>query len=97
MSRKPTTPNDDEGPAGSGQELAEIPVGRRYSGSEQLLAIERELVAEGAELPNRAIPTEYHPENKDYADAEEVRELIELESEKDNPNRQLIGLLNQQL
>jgi len=97
MSRKPVTPNDDEKPAGTNQEPADIPVGRRYSGNEQILQIERELLAEGRELENRAIPKMYHPEQKDYSDQQEVRELIELESEKDHPNKQLIGLLNEQL
>jgi len=97
MSRKPTTPNDNEKPAGTTKDQTDIPVGRRYSSSEQILKIERELVADGEELDNRAIPAEFHPEQKDYSDPQEVRELIELESEKDHPNKQFIGLLNEQL
>lgn len=94
MSRKPQTPNDDEKPAGTNQEQADIPVGRRFSNNAELLEIERELVAEGVTLENRAIPAEYHTENSDYT-VEELTEIIQLETEKDAPNKNLIGYLNE--
>lgn len=93
MSRKPETPTDDAGPAGTGQELTEIDVGPRFTGSEEILRIERELAAAGVDLPNRAIPIEYHVDEREYARGE-VTELIESELEKEAPNRNLIGYLN---
>lgn len=93
MSRKPQTPNDDEKPAGSDQVPADIPVGYRFSGNSNILEIEQELLADGVELPNRAIPIKYHAANADY-DKESIKEIIKTETEKDHPNRQLIGYLN---
>jgi len=95
MSRKPQTPNDDAKPAGTNQEQSNIPVGKRFSGNKELLETERELVADGVELDNRAIPVEYHKEKSDHT-TEERNEIIELELEKDAPNKNLIGYLNQQ-
>lgn len=96
MSRKPETPRTDDDPAGF-SETADIPAGRRYSSNRDILAIEAELVADGVELSNRAIPVEYHPENREYDDPDTIRGLIEDEIATDHPNRQLIGLLNSQL
>jgi len=99
MSRKPDRFDTDDGPGGSGSDLEDYPVGRRYSGSKELLDIEAELVDDGVDLDNRAIPLEYHSEvgEYDYSDAKRVSELIETEASKDQPNRSLIGLLNEQL
>jgi hypothetical protein len=95
MSRKPDTPNDDEGIAGNST-TGTIPAGRRFSGNEQLLALEDELATETT-LPNRAIPIKYHPMNRDYDDPEEIRQEIEAEASTDQPNKALIGFLNEQL
>ena len=89
MSRKPQTPNDDEGPAGNNQ-LTGIEAGRRFSGNDELIRIEEEMVAEGRKIENRAIPAEYQ---REYEPGE-IEEIIELEVGKDNPNRELIGYLN---
>ena len=94
MSRKPDTPRTDDTPAGTDRDLNDIPVGRRFSANSELLEIERELVADGVELPNRAIPIEYYAESRSYTD-DEIRSIIEAELEKDAPNRQLIGYLNE--
>jgi len=93
MSRKPRTPQDN-GPAGTDQPTRTTETGRRFSGNEELLQIERELVANGVDLQNRAIPMEYHTMNRKY-EAQEIGEIIELEAEKDHPNKNLIGYLNE--
>jgi len=97
MSREPITPNDDAGPAGSGQQVSDVPVGRRWTNNEEILQIEERLAREGTELPNRAIPMQYHPVKRQYDDAEEVRDLIETEAGRDVPNKSLIAFLNEQL
>jgi hypothetical protein len=96
MSNKPETPGYDVNTPGEST-TPDIPAGPRFSGSEEILRIEQELVAEGRDMPNRAIPLEYHPEKRDYDDAEQIRAEIEAEAEKEHPNRSLIGLLNRQL
>jgi len=96
MSDKPKT-NFQDGPGGSDSGLQTLrPAGRRFSGSEEVLRIERELVAAGTDLPNRAIPEEFHPRNREYSESD-VRDLLEEEAEKEHPNKQLIALLNEQL
>jgi hypothetical protein len=92
MSTKPNTPRE-HGPAGNSK-IEHIPTGRRFSSNSELLRIEKELIAEGIELPNRAIPAEYHAEIRSYEPGE-ITELIEQETNKDHPNRQLIGYLNE--
>lgn len=94
MSRKPQTPNDNEKPAGTNQEQMDIAVGRRFSNNEELLRIEKELLADGVTLSNQAIPHEYHHEQRSYEDGE-IADIIKLETEKDYPNRNLIGYLNE--
>lgn len=94
MSRKPQTPRTDDTPAGTGQKNSEIPHGRRFSGNDELLRFESELLADGIELANRAIPVGYHTKNRSY-DRQEITEIIESELEKTHPNRQLIGYLNE--
>lgn len=96
MSKKPQTPRTNDGPAGNST-VADIPPGRRFTSSEQILRIEAELVSDGVNLPNRAIPAEYHPETRDYDDPATIRDTIVTEANKDHPNRSLIGLLNAQL
>ena len=93
MSRAPQTPRTDGTPAGTNQLRSDIPVGRRFSRNEELLRIERELVADGVELDNRAIPAEYHAMNREYDDGE-IAAIIEQEVDRDHPNRELIGYLN---
>jgi len=87
MNRKPQTPTDDEGPGGNSH-LTTIPAGKRFTENEEILQLEKEMAAEGYELENRAIPAEYQ---REYEPGE-IEEIIQLEVEKDNPNRQLIGL-----
>ena len=93
MSRKPQTPRTDGTPAGTNQRLGEIPLGRRFSGNDEVLALERELVADGVELDNRAIPAEYHAARREYDDGD-IAAIIETEIEREHPNRELIGYLN---
>lgn len=90
MSRKPQTPNDDEGPGGNNT-LETIPTGKRFTENEEILRLEKEMAAEGFELENRAIPARYQ---REY-DPGEIEEIIALEVEKENSNRQLIGYLNE--
>jgi len=97
MSRKPETPRTDDSPAGMDRATKDIPAGPRYSSSKEILELEAELVADGVDLGNRAIPAEYHPETRTYSDADAIREEIEAELDTDHPNRSLIGLLNEQL
>lgn len=77
------------------QPLDEIPVGRRFTSSDDLLAVESEMIAEGIELANRAIPLSDHPEHHNYDSADEIREEIEAELSRDHPNKQRIGVLNE--
>lgn len=93
MSREPQTPNTDKGVAGNSI-LQDRAAGRRFTANPTILETEAELAIEGVELPNRAIPMEYHTMNRDYTPAE-ITELIETEVAKDAPNQSLIGYLNQ--
>jgi len=72
------------------------PTGRRFISGE-VLEIERELIAEGTDLPNRGIPSQYEKNVKNCTDADELRELIETEVQKSNPNQSLIGYVNDRL
>jgi len=92
MSREPDSMDIDDTPGGADSETENIPAGRRFSGSPEILEIERELVAEGVDLPNRAIPISYR--QRDYDSPEDVQDIIETEAAKEHPNRQLIGYLN---
>jgi len=96
MSRKPKTPRDDDGPAGTGEQLREVDAGRRFV-SDDILDTERELVAEGVTLANRGIPIDDHPMHRDYDDAEAIRAELKAEGDKENPNQSLVALLNGQL
>jgi len=97
MTRKPDRPNTDGTPAGTPRkewEAKDRPPGRRFSGCDEILQLEKEIIADGGELPNRAIPIKYHEEKRDYT-TEEINELIDTEVETENPNRKLIGYLNE--
>lgn len=94
MSRKPDTPTNDKDSTDLVTELNNIPPGRRFSGNEELLRLESDLLESGVALDNRAIPVEYHEMNNDY-DAEQVSRLVTEEVSKDVPNKSLIGYLNQ--
>jgi hypothetical protein len=98
-SRKPETPRDD-GPAGTGRDLSDIDTGARFVARDsELWQIEQEL-ADAGELPadaNRAVPLCDHPEHGDTLDAAEIRERIERETERENPNQTRIGHLNGRL
>jgi len=72
------------------------PVGRRFI-SDEVADIERELLADGVALPNRGIPSQYESRVASCADADELRQLIETETEKDHPNQSLIGYVNDRL
>jgi hypothetical protein len=96
MTRKPQTPNDDAGPAGTDQQPTDIAAGFRFTGNDEILDIERRLIDDGATLPNRAIPMDAHEING-YADADAIRERIEAETERENPNKQTIAYLNELL
>lgn len=75
-------------------DMDEIAVGRRFSGNQDILRLERELLADGVELENRAIPMKYHTVKRDYTDSE-IAKIIEREVSKEYPNKQLIGYLNE--
>jgi hypothetical protein len=70
--------------------------GRRFV-SDDLAATERELVADGADLPNRGIPVQYRDRVAGCDDADELRDLIETECQKPHPNQSLIALVNERL
>lgn len=72
------------------------PTGRRFISGE-ILEIERELIAEGVDLPNRGIPSQYESRVTECKDPDELRALIETECQKPNPNRSLIGYVNDRL
>jgi len=72
------------------------PTGRRFVSGE-ILAIERELVAEGVDLPNRGIPAQYEDQVESCEDPDELRGLIETEVQKPHPNQSLIGYVNDRL
>lgn len=71
--------------------------GKRFSSNDEVLQIERELAAEGVELENRAIPAKDHPMHLEGVSDEEIRERINNEAQKENPNRQRIGHLHEML
>jgi hypothetical protein len=95
--RKPETPRDDDGPAGSGRNLSDIGVGKRFASRESdVWQIEQSVAVEG-DLPddaNRCIPLCDHPEHGDDLNADEIRNRIERESETPVPNKSRIGHLN---
>jgi len=72
------------------------PTGRRFVSGE-ILEIERELIAEEVDLPNRGIPSQYERRVKQCSDVDELRGLIEAEVQKPNPNQSLIGYVNDRL
>jgi len=74
----------------------DIGIGRRFVGDEAL-AIERELIADGRDLPNRGIPVEYRERVESCSNADELRELIKTETAKDQPNQSLIGYINDRI
>jgi len=84
MSTNATHSDDDE------HSLFNRPAGRRFV-SGVVLEIERNLIADGADLPNRGIPSEYRPRVEDCADVADLRELVETEVQKPHPNQSLIG------
>jgi hypothetical protein len=98
MSRKPKT--QDEMPTEEDRtdipDPTDRPTGRRFVSGE-VLEIERELVAEGVDLPNRGIPSQYERRVKQCSDVDELRGLIETEVQKPNPNQSLIGYVNDRL
>jgi len=98
MSRKPKT--QDEMPTEEDRtdipDPTDRPTGRRFVSGE-VLEIERELVEEGHDLPNRGIPSQYEERVKGCEDPEELRELIETEVQKPHPNQSLIGFVNDRL
>lgn len=96
----PTTSKDDSDDKADLSDLDtpdpdEIPVGRRFTDNPDILRLEREMIAEGVELGNRAVPINDHPEKHDYEAAAEIRDEIAAEASKDYPNKERIGVLNQ--
>jgi len=85
------TQSDDEA-----HSLFEYPAGRRFV-SGAVLEIERDLVADGHDLPNRGIPAQYEDRVKTCSDPEELRGLIEAECQTAHPNQSLIGYVNERL
>jgi hypothetical protein len=94
MSRKPENPKNGTENKAKTYEVGDIATGRRFSGNEEILAIEQEMAENGTELPNRAIPIQYHQMNNQYT-CEQITELVEAEVQKDVPNKALIGYLNE--
>ena len=88
MSTNATHHDDEE------HSLADIPAGRRFVSRDSVVwAIEQELLVEGVELQNRAIPMEYHG----LDDPDDIRDAIEEQSAAMHPNRNAIGYLNERL
>jgi len=88
--RKPDTPNPDT----ETHSTEDIPTGRRFLAEDsERWRIEQELVAEGANLANRAVPVRY----RDLSDPAAIREAIGAEAEADRPNQRAIGYLNERL
>lgn len=77
-----------------GPDMAEIDVGKRFSDNPEVLRLERELVADGVELDNRAVPLSDHPEHHAFESTQEIREAIESEADSEHPNKARIGVLN---
>lgn len=70
----------------------------RYTANDEILRLEQELQDEGVELANPAKPLHQHPMLMDCPDdPAEIRALIEAEVNKDDPNRERIGMLNRVL
>jgi len=90
MSTNATHHDDEE------QSALDHPTGRRFVSGE-VLEIERELVADGHNLPNRGIPSQYEGRVSECADPDELRGLIETEVQKPNANQSLIGFVNDRL
>jgi len=90
MSTNATQSDDEE------HSLFDHPTGRRFVSGE-VLDIERDLVAEGVDLPNRGIPSQYEDRVKECSDVDELRGLIETECQKPHPNQSLIGFVNDRL
>jgi len=76
--------------------IFERPAGRRFV-SEGLAETERDLIADGADLPNRGIPVPYRDRVAEWDDADELRTLIETECQKPHPNQSLIAFVNERL
>jgi len=90
MSTNATQQDDEE------DSIFERPAGRRFI-SDDLAETERELVADGHDLPNRGIPAQYRDRVAGCDDADELRGLIETEVQKPHPNQSLIALVNERL
>jgi len=97
MNRKPKTasemPSEDNTDT---SDVTDWPPGRRFVSAE-VAAIEVDLLQDGVDLPNRGIPARYRSQVADCSDADELRALIETETNKDYPNRQLIAFINNRL
>lgn len=94
MSRKPTDPKNGTANKAKSHEIQSHPPGRRFTGNGEILRLESEMVANGTELNNRAIPVEHHEMNNDYT-REEITALVDREVAKSQPNKELIGYLNE--
>lgn len=70
--------------------------GARYTSSEEILRIERDLREEGVDLDNPALPAEEHPTVGSIT-AAECRQRIEAETESENTRRDRIAGLNERL
>jgi hypothetical protein len=69
----------------------DIPPGPRYTSSEEILRIEREIG--GGDNPAR--PMAEHPEFGGHKSADELRRMIEREADREAPDRQRIARLNE--
>jgi len=90
MSTNATQQDDEE------DSIFERPAGRRFI-SEDLAETERDLIADGADPPNRGIPVQYRDRVAGCDDADELRGLIETECQKPHPNQSLIAFVNERL
>lgn len=71
-----------------------IPAGPRFvSEAGERWAIEQQLVADGVNLENRAIPARY----QGISDPSEIKQAIATEADADRPNQRAIGYLNKRL
>jgi len=101
--RLPTDPNgasDDEEPAYDPGPPLDRDTGPRFlSTDSETWHVEQEL-ARGRELPedaNRAIPLKDHHEHGDGADADELRERVRHEAERDHTNKKRVAHLNERI
>jgi len=69
----------------------DVSAGRSFTGNDEILRLEQELVEDGIELPKRHIPAWA----KDINTQDELQEAIHEETAKDHPNKSLIGFLNE--